>query len=255
MPVVAEFHRHPVRASGVRDPPPGEVALLVGEGEGDDVGAAPGGAQSQFAPAGADLQQPGARADPAQVQEPVDLAVLRGGQPLPVTGEPVEDRGGIAHGVVEEGREQAVGQVVVAVDVLPGAGQGERLLIAAGDPVEQGFQGAGLGRRGRGSPRAATCMNTSGGRHGHPWFGAGRSVDRSGTEGSAADASGELRGRRAGPTGGPPHGALPARGTATRAGRAADGLAPAPRAACGEECSIGLPVAAREDLKLCHWPN
>ena len=40
------------------------------------VGAAAGGADRELAPAGADLEHPGARADAGLVEQPVDLAAL-----------------------------------------------------------------------------------------------------------------------------------------------------------------------------------
>ncbi len=81
------------------------------------MAAARGGADGQFAPAGADLQQPGAGARTGQVQQLIDLRPLRPGQPLPAGGQSVEDGRGIGECVVQEEGEEVVGQVVVVVDV------------------------------------------------------------------------------------------------------------------------------------------
>ena len=65
------------------------------------------------------------------VQDAVDLAALGVGERLVRVGEPGRR---VAHRLVEERREQLVGQVVVAVDVLPRALDGVALLRAAGAP-------------------------------------------------------------------------------------------------------------------------
>ena len=49
-----------------------------------DVGAAAGGADRELAPAGADLEHPGALADAGLVEQPLDLARLRLGERLAV---------------------------------------------------------------------------------------------------------------------------------------------------------------------------
>ena len=73
--------------------------------------------QAQFAPAGADLQYPAARADARGVQQAVDLASLRVGQVGRRGRQRVEQRARIRHRFVEELGEQIVGQVVVLGDV------------------------------------------------------------------------------------------------------------------------------------------
>lgn len=100
---------------------PGQVPLLPGEGERGDAGAAGGGPQGQLAPAGAGLQQPGSLAHVGQVEQPVDLAVLGRGEPVPARREASEDGGGVGEGVVEEEGGQVVGQVVGAAVVGAGA--------------------------------------------------------------------------------------------------------------------------------------
>ena len=77
------------------------------------------GADAQFAPAGTDLQHTATRSDPSRVEQPVDLAPLRVGQPCRVAGQ-LEQRAGIGHRLVEEHGEQFVGEVVVLGDVAPG---------------------------------------------------------------------------------------------------------------------------------------
>ena len=100
--------------------------LLARERDRDHAGAAPRGPDGQLAPAGADLEQPAARPGPGPVQQGVDLAPLSVGQQ--VTGGQrgavilcSEHGRGVGHGLVEEQREQLVGQVVVAADVTAGA--------------------------------------------------------------------------------------------------------------------------------------
>src|SRR4029450_2883908 len=86
-------------------------------------------------PPGPDLQEPGARADPSLVEEPLDLARLAllegtgaagGGrrrrlQVVPaVHVDRLEQRRGVAQRRVQEGLEELVGQVVVVGDVAAG---------------------------------------------------------------------------------------------------------------------------------------
>ncbi|GAA5019217.1 hypothetical protein GCM10025734_72060 [Kitasatospora paranensis] len=147
--VVAQPHLGAVALSGVGDPAAGEGELLLGEGEADDAGAAGGGAQGEFAPAGADLQDAAAGTDGGEVEQPVDLPVLGLGEGVPGRLGPAvrtgrEDRRGVGHGRVEEEREQLVRQVVVAADVLLGVvGGGEfgvrrALHVEAAQPLRAG---------------------------------------------------------------------------------------------------------------------
>ena len=61
----------------VGDPLTGQLELLGRERDRVDVGAAAGGADRELAPAGADLEHPGALADAGDVEQPLDLAHLR----------------------------------------------------------------------------------------------------------------------------------------------------------------------------------
>ncbi len=143
--VVAEPYLHAVLEPGRADAGAGEVALFGGEGDGEHPGAAGGGADGQLAPSGADLQEPGALGDPGGVQQPVDLAVLGGGQQVVLGGEAAEDGGGVGERLVEEEGEQLVGQVVVVADVVPGALGGVELRRGPAQRPEaaQPLEGAG----------------------------------------------------------------------------------------------------------------
>ena len=91
------------------------------------------------APAGADLEHVVALADAGQIAHGVVLAPLRVGQRVTR----LEHGAGVGHGLVQEGGEQLVRQVVVAGDV--GAGAGGRVplharlqrLVDAAQPLER----------------------------------------------------------------------------------------------------------------------
>jgi hypothetical protein len=79
----------------------------------------------ELSPAGADLEQPGAGAHADLVEQRVHLAPLGVGQrglggDRPAGAVGVEQCRRVRHRLVQEQREQVVGQVVVAVDVAPG---------------------------------------------------------------------------------------------------------------------------------------
>ena len=110
--VVLELDRDGVGVAGLGHAPAGQFLLLAGEGDGVDGGAAGGGPEGQLAPAGADLQHPGALPDAGLVQQPVDLGLLGAGQAVPgdapqrIAGFR-EEGAGVRHGLVEERRRRA----------------------------------------------------------------------------------------------------------------------------------------------------
>ena len=111
-----------------------------------------------------------AAADPRQVKDAVDLAQLRRFEVAGVLAA-VEPGGRIRHGRIQEGFEQLVAQVVVAVDVLPRA-----------------RRGVVLGCRLPGLPEPAEFLQGAGDQHGHP-------------AGEDGEHRGQLVGRRVGRAG------------------------------------------------------
>ena len=101
--------------AGLGDAPEREIALLARQRDGGDVGAALRGLDGELAPAGTDLQHRAARSHRGEIQDGVDLATLRAGEIIT----DLEHGRGVTQRLVEERREQVVGQVVVAMDVLP----------------------------------------------------------------------------------------------------------------------------------------
>ena len=158
--VVPQLDLDPVRHPRSGDARPGELELLGREGDAADDRAAMGGPDRELAPAGADLEEPGAGADARAVEEPFDLADLglrqrlgrglasgrdRHQMPVMLADRGVEQRGRVAERLVEEGREQVVGEVVVVGDVV--AAVGGRAALRPRRPRHH--EGAGLLQRRR----------------------------------------------------------------------------------------------------------
>ena len=123
--VVAQLDVDPVGVAGRGDPLAGQLELLGRERDRVDVGAAAGGADRELAPAGADLEHPGALADAGRRRAAARScapAPPRGRRPPEVpaaraaVGVGLEQRRGVAQRRVEEQPEQVVGQVVVVGD-------------------------------------------------------------------------------------------------------------------------------------------
>ena len=128
--VVAQLHIHQVGQPLGRDTLARQVRLLGRQRHRGDLRTAPCGMQRQLAPAGTDLEDATARTHPGAVQGPLDLGVLRGGEI--VLRVPVEEGRGIAEALVEEGREEVVGEVVVGADVA--LRPGHRVLLPERTP-------------------------------------------------------------------------------------------------------------------------
>ena len=122
--VVAHLYVDASRHAGAPGTLAGPRRLLLRQRERGDGRTSLRGAHRERAPAGADLEQPGAEPDAGGVEQRVDLAPLRIGQRLigrhfvAVHGVGVEARARVGHGLVEELREEIVGQVVVTTDVV-----------------------------------------------------------------------------------------------------------------------------------------
>ena len=117
--------------------------------------APPGGPDRELAPAGADLEHPGARGrrrpgraaarscgPGPRVSDSVP-GVGGGGRPRwspPVHGSDVEQRGGVAQRRVEEQLEELVGQVVVVGDVVAGVASVLLLVPRGGRAHDEGAQ-------------------------------------------------------------------------------------------------------------------
>ena len=92
-----------------------ERGLLARQGERGDRGAPPGRLDGQRAPAGADLEHPGAAVTPAWSRI---ASTLRSWASSRSCSAARSKRRRVAHRLVEEGREQVVAEVVVRLDVL-----------------------------------------------------------------------------------------------------------------------------------------
>ena len=240
--VVAEQDLDPALEAGRAHAPLGQLLLLPGDGDRRDPAAAGGGRVHRHpAPAGADLEHVVALADAGQIAHGVVLAPLRVGQRVAR----LEHGAGVGHGLVQEGREQVVRQVVVAGDV--GAGAGGRVplharlqrLVHAPQPLQRPrHQRATAARRtptaprpGRRPPtrpprrprRSRSCRRRPGGGRRRP----------TGSPCAARPAAGAAAVRRARS---PP--AAPARPRIARTGRARSGRGPAGAAAAGSRACV-----------------
>ena len=145
--VVLQAQIHPVGQAGLGYPFCGEGQLFGRDRHRGYPCTALSSPYGECSPPGPDLQQARALTYSRVVQDPVDLAKLClfelrcccGGSAL------VEPRCRVAHGGVQEGREQIVAEVVVGADVVAGPVQG--VLMVCRDPFvhdrPQSLQGLG----------------------------------------------------------------------------------------------------------------
>jgi hypothetical protein len=115
--VVAQVDVDAIRQSCGSHPVPCQTLLLSGQGDRAHVCTPRSGAQTQFTPARADLQDPAPGSHVRGVQQAIDLASLCAWQVGGGGGQRVEQRARVRHRLVKELREQLVGQVVVFGDV------------------------------------------------------------------------------------------------------------------------------------------
>ena len=139
-PVVLVQDRHPVREPRLGDRAGSVPELLLRDRRGHHAAAVvPGRVDRERPPAGADLDQPAARAEVQLAADEVQLGALR----LLERGVlAVEDAAGVSHGRVQEGGEEGVPGVVVRGDVPPAAGAG-----VPAQPVEDPAEGPQRGGR------------------------------------------------------------------------------------------------------------
>ena len=119
--VVAKANVDVILEPGPAHALPGQVELLPRNGDaGDPTTGLPHRLDGKTAPTAADLQKMVPRAQAHLGHDAPELAPLGVGQGL--IG-PLENGARVGHGLVQEGLEEVVGEIVVRPDVAPTAGQ------------------------------------------------------------------------------------------------------------------------------------